>query len=179
MRTPSILNRRALGVALAGGTLAGCAASADQSVSFRRLASGTDAVSLRTAAVQGGTFLMQAAQLGVTKAQRPELRRFASFEVSEQQGIVQALAATGQAVAPTPPPADKAAMLSRLQSAGGAEFDRMFVTAQTQGHREALAAYDAIIGSTGAPATDKAIAIMAADRIREHLAFLETALSRA
>jgi len=179
MNSPSILNRRTLGVALAGATLAGCAASAEQGMSARQMASSTDPVSLRTTAVQGGTFLLQTAQLGATKAQRPDLRRFAPFEVSEQQGIMQALAAAGQAVPPPPPPADKAAMLRQLQTANGAEFDRLFVTAQTQGHQEALTTYNAIIQSSASPATDKAIAILAADRIREHLAFLETAMSRA
>ncbi|TPG57529.1 DUF4142 domain-containing protein [Roseomonas nepalensis] len=179
MNSTGILNRRTLGVALAGATLAGCAASADQGMTTRQMAASTDPVSLRTTAVQGGTFLMQTAQLGTTKAQRPDLRRFATFENSEQQGIMQALASLGQAVAPPPPPADKATMLRNLQSANGAEFDRLFVAAQIQGHQEALTVYNAIIESSGSPASDKAVAILAADRIREHLAFLQAPPSRA
>ena len=179
MDSLNLMNRRTLGVALAGAALAGCAASAEPGMTARQMASSTDPVSLRTTAVQGGAFLMQTAQLGTTKAQRPDLRRFATFENSEQQGIVQAMAAVGQAVPPPPPPAEKAAMLRQLQAANGAEFDPLFVMAQTQGHQEALSVYNAIMESSGSTASDKAIAILASDRIREHLAFLQTAMQRA
>lgn len=179
MNTSNLLDRRMLGLALAGAGLAGCTASAQPGMSAREIASSTDPVSMRTTAVQGGAFLMQTAQLGATKAQRLELRRFAPFEVSEQQGIMQALAATGSAVPPPPPTAEKAAMLQQLQSANGAEFDRLFLMAQTQGHQEALTVYNAIVQTSGGPATDRAIAILAADRIREHLAYLQAIQLRA
>ena len=179
MNVTNLLDRRMLGLALAGAGLAGCAASAQPGMTAREIASSTDPVSMRTTAVQGGTFLMQTAQLGATKAQRPELRRFAPFEVTEQQGIMQALAATGQAVPAPPPTAEKAAMLQQLQAANGAEFDRLFLMAQIQGHQEALTVYNAIIQTSGGPATDKAIAILAADRIREHLALLQAIPARA
>jgi predicted outer membrane protein len=66
-----------------------------------------------------------------------------------------------------------------LQTASGSEFDRLFVAAQIQGHREALTVYTAIQQSGAAPASDRAIALLAADRIREHLTLLEALSSRA
>ncbi|MFH5926069.1 DUF4142 domain-containing protein [Roseomonas xinghualingensis] len=173
-----MMNRRALSIILAGSTLAGCAATAQSNMASQS-AVGGDLTGLRLQALQGGAFLMQTAQLGASKAQRPELRRFAPFEVSEQQGLVQAMGLVGSSATPPALTGEKAAMLQRLQTASGPEFDRMFVIAQIQGHREALPVYVAILQNNAAPAADRAIALLAADRIREHLAYLEAISSRA
>ena len=168
-----MIERRVLAIALAGAGLAGCAATAQPGMT------GGSPSAMRMRAAQGGVFLMQTAQLGASKAQRPELRRFAPFEVSEQQGIMQAMTILGEGMTPPPLPPEKAAMLRQLQSASGAEFDRMFIMAQTQGHQEALNVYTAITQSSAAPAADRAIALLAVDRIREHLAFLQAVPARA
>ena len=176
-----MIDRRALGVILAGAGLAGCAATAQPSGmagTVPQSPMGAAPSGLRLQALQGGMFLMQTAQLGATKAQRPDLRRFAPFEVSEQQGLVQAFGLMGEAAPPPPMPAQKAAMLQQLQAANGREFDRLFVAAQTQGHQEALSTYMAIVQDSAAPAADRAIALLAVDRIREHLTYLEATTSR-
>jgi putative membrane protein len=167
----TLLERRILGVALAGAALAGCAANSQPALGPGM--AGTPGA-LRSTALQGGAFLMQTGQLGMNRALRPELRRFATFEVSEQQGIMQAMALQGERVSPPPPTQQQAALMQQLQAANGAEFDRLFVAAQTQGHREALAVYQAIQQSGASPLSDRGIAILAADRIREHLNFLES-----
>ncbi|MBP0491538.1 DUF4142 domain-containing protein [Pararoseomonas indoligenes] len=168
-----MIERRALALVVAGASLAGCAATAQPGMT------GGSPSAMRMRAAQGGAFLMQTAQLGAQKAARPELRRFAPFEVSEQQGLMQAMMEVHGAMTPPPPPEDKAAMVRALQSASGTEFDRMFVTAQVQGHQEALQLYTAMSQDTSAPAPDRAIALLAADRIREHLAFLQAVSPRA
>jgi putative membrane protein len=173
-----MIDRRCLGVVLAGAALAGCATDA-QTTSGPQALSGSSPSALRLTALSGGAFLMQSAQLGASKAQRPELRRFAPFEVSEQQGLVQAMGLVGSATTPPAPTSEKAAILQQLQTASGSEFDRLFVAAQIQGHREALAVYTAIQQSSAAPASDRAIALLAADRIREHLTLLEALTLRA
>ena len=179
MTTNGLFDRRMLGLVLAGAGLAGCAATAEPNQPPGQLAANAGPMTLRATALQGGAFLMQTAQLGASKAQRPELRRFAPFEVSEQQGIMQAMTILGEGMTPPPPPPEKAAMLRQLQSASGAEFDRMFVMAQVQGHQEALNVYTAITQSSAAPAADRAIALLAVDRIREHMTFLQALSSRA
>ncbi|MFT8243203.1 DUF4142 domain-containing protein [Roseomonas sp. BN140053] len=168
-----MLERRSLGLVLAGLSLAGCATSAVPNASSPQALAGAPPPALRLTALQGGTFLLQTAQLGATKAQRPELQRFSEFEASEQQGIMQAMALAGHSVAPPPLPPEKAAMLQQLQAAGPGDFDRLFIAAQTQGHQEALPVYTAIAQSTASPAADRSIALLAADRIREHIAILE------
>ncbi|MFC7734612.1 DUF4142 domain-containing protein [Roseomonas sp. GCM10028921] len=173
-----MINRRVIGIALAGAGLAGCAATAQQAAA-PQAPIGAAPSGLRLQALQGGAFLMQTAQLGASKAQRPELRRWAPFEVSEQQGLVQAMALTGSSAPPPPLVGEKAAMLQQLQSANGAAFDRAFVMAQIQGHQEALNTYTAIAQDSAAPPADRAIALLAVDRIREHLAFLQAVPARA
>ncbi|MBP0444127.1 DUF4142 domain-containing protein [Roseomonas sp. SSH11] len=180
-----MMNRRALGIALAGAGLAGCAATAQPNMAPQGMAaapppsSGGPGAGLRMQALQGGAFLMQTAQLGASKAQRADLRRFAPFEVTEQQGLVQAMGLLHGNMAPPPPSADKAAMLQQLQAANGRQFDRLFVTAQVQGHQEAMATYTSIAQDVAAPAADRAIALLAVDRIREHLTFLQAIAPRA
>ncbi|MCR0983543.1 DUF4142 domain-containing protein [Roseomonas populi] len=168
-----MIERRSLALVMAGATLAGCAATAQPGMT------GGAPSAMRMRAAQGGVFLMQTAQLGTQKAARPELRRFAPFEVSEQQGLMDAMAQVHGAMAMPPMPDDKAAMLRQLQSASGPEFDRLFVTAQVQGHQEALQLYTTMSQDASTPAPDRAIALLAADRIREHLAFLQAVAPRA
>ena len=168
-----MIDRRALALVVAGAGLAGCAATAQTDMA------GGAPSAMRMRATQGGVFLMQTAQLGAQKAARPELRRFAPFEVSEQQGLMQAMMQVHGTMTPPPVAEDKAAMLRQLQSASGPEFDRLFVTAQVQGHQEALQIYAAMAQDTATPAPDRAIALLAADRIREHLAFLQAVGPRA
>ncbi|SHI39165.1 putative membrane protein [Roseomonas rosea] len=171
-----MIDRRALGVILAGAGLAGCTATAQPPGMVPPVPQGSIGAApsrLRLQAIQGGAFLMQTAQLGATKAQRADLRRFAPFEVSEQQGLVQAFGLLGEAVPPPPPPAEKAAMLQQLQAASGMQFDQLFVAAQVQGHQEALTTYLAMAEDSAAPAADRAIALLAVDRIREHLTYLQ------
>lgn len=173
-----MMERRVLGIALAGAGLAGCAATAQPGMAPQAAVGGAPS-GLRLQALQGGAFLMQTAQMGASKAMRPELRRWAPFEVSEQQGLVQAMGLLGQAAAPPPPPPEKAAMMQQLQAANGAAFDRLFVNAQLQGHQEALAVYTAIAQDVAAAPADRAIALLAADRIREHITFLQYVTARA
>ena len=118
-------------------------------------------------------FLMQSAQLGVQKATRADVKRFAQFETAEQQSIIQAMQVAGEPVMQMTLPPQKASMLQSLQAANGAEFDRMFVQAQTMGHQEALQVYSAIQSSSAAPTADRVIATLAVTTIREHLTLLQ------
>jgi putative membrane protein len=131
-------------------------------------------------AAQGGTFLMQTAQLGQQRARSAPLREFCGFEVSEQQGIMQAMGLLTGGSLPMPGPTQQqAATLAQLQAASaGPNFDRLLVEAQLNGHRDALGTYNAIMQNTGEPAGMRALAIAAVGHIREHIAVLERGLVR-
>ncbi|MFC0410462.1 DUF4142 domain-containing protein [Roseomonas elaeocarpi] len=168
-----MLPRRTLGITLAGAALlAGCANAQTGGAMAGGAAAGGPA-ELRASALQGGMFLMQSAELGIQKATRADVKRFAQFEAAEQQSIVQAMQIAGQPAMQMPLPAQKATMLQSLQAASGTEFDRMFVQAQTMGHQEALQVYSAIQNSSAAPTTDRVIATLAVTTIREHLVLLQ------
>ncbi len=177
MTTSPSLDRRLLGLGLLAVPLAACADTMAQPSPATGLVAprpvAADVNNLRLAAASGGTFLMQSAQLGAQKATRPDLRRWAPFEVSEQQGLMRAMELVGANPAQlVPTPADKAAMLRDLEAANGRAFDGLFVRSQVMGHQEALGVFEAMAGGASSPAGDRAIALLAADRIREHLADL-------
>ncbi|WP_157985787.1 DUF4142 domain-containing protein [Teichococcus vastitatis] len=169
-----MINRRMAGLMLVGTTVAGCTAGANTTPPMANVPTGPKTPSgLQRTALQGGAFLLQTAQLGTNQARSPALRRFCEFEASEQQGIVRAMGMAGYDVMPPPSlPAAKAAMLQELSSARGAAFDRMLIAAQQQGHQEALETY-ASIRQAGGPPAEGIIALLAEDRIREHLAELQ------
>ncbi|MFC3124059.1 DUF4142 domain-containing protein [Pseudoroseomonas globiformis] len=170
-----MIERRMAALLLAGATLAGCSAGADTTPPpLAATPAGSRApMGLHLAALQGGAFLMQTAQLGVGRARSPELRRFCEFEASEQRGLVQAMGLAGHAVTAPPalPPA-KMAMVQGLSDSRGAAFDRMLLAAQQRGHSEALETFAALREAGGTPA-DGVLALLAEDRIREHLAMLQ------
>src|SRR5829696_227737 len=115
-----------------------------------------------------GTVSLQTSEIALQKAQNPMVKQFAGFERDEQTTIAEVLrsmqdpaatASSGTAggasaaaaassgmgssasAAVTTPeiPADKAAMMQQLQQTNpGAEFDRMYIQGQLQGHQELL-----------------------------------------
>lgn len=127
---------------------------------------------LRMLAVEGGTFLLATARMGLEKAQRAEVKRFGQFEANEQQGVMRAMQLAGHQLPEAQLRGEKAQMVQQLQAASGAEFDRLFLQAQNTGHQEALNVHTAIAESNG-PAADRIISLLAADRVREHLIDIE------
>ncbi|WP_376097895.1 DUF4142 domain-containing protein [Roseomonas sp. CCTCC AB2023176] len=185
-----MLNRRIFGLVAAAAPLAACA---DQAMSRSPAMGGMavapspglatragDANALTLQALQGGTFLMQTAQLGEQRARSAPLREFCGFEDAEQRSVMQAMAAlTGVQPPPQPLRQDQAAIVSQLQSASaGPNFDRLLVNAQLTGHREALGIYNTIAQNTGEMPGLRAVAIMAVGHINEHVAVLERGLVR-
>jgi putative membrane protein len=117
---------------------------------------------------EAGGFSLATARIGVEKADNAEVKRFANFEVREQEGVAQAMKLAGHNFPAPNFTGEKANVLQRLQAANGAEFDRMFLQVQEQGHQELLNLTTAIAGSQ-APVPDKITGLLAADRIQEHL----------
>ena len=128
--------------------------------------------------LQAGTVALETSRVAQQKATDPNVKQFSRFETEEQTTIAEILrsmadpgatASTGQPAIP----ADKAQMVQQLQQMqGGAEFDRMYVQGQIQGHQELLAIQEQYLqGGRNLHATH--IAKLAAGRIREHIEELQ------
>jgi putative membrane protein len=138
----------------------------------------------------GGTVALQTSEMALQKAQNPHVKQFAQFERDEQTTIAEVLrsfqepaatATAGQArtgagggAAGSAPeiPADKARMMQQLQQASGAEFDRMYIEGQMQGHQELLQIQETYLRS-GRNREHVNVAKLARGHIKEHLARLQ------
>ena len=147
-----------------------------------------------------GTVALQTSEIALQKAQNPKVKQFAQFERDEQTTIAEVLrsiqepvatatagtagaaasasaAASGsaRAVATAPDiPADKAKMMGELQQAkAGAEFDRLYIQGQLQGHQELLQVQERYLQAGGRNREQANIAKLARGHIREHIAMLQ------
>jgi putative membrane protein len=134
-----------------------------------------------------GTVALQTSEIALQKAQNPKVKEFAGFERDEQTTIAEVLrsyqepAATGSggaagAGAGTAPeiPADKAAMMQQLQQTNaGAEFDRMYILGQLQGHRDLQQVQERYLQANTGNREHINMAKLALGRIKEHLAILQ------
>lgn len=125
-----------------------------------------------------GMVALESSKVAMERAQNPIVRQFAEFEAAEQQTISEVLRSMGDpaATAATPGatalPADKQEMMQRMRQAQGPEFDRMYVTAQIEGHQELLRIQEEYIGS-GRNREIVNVAKMARGHIREHIEQLQ------
>jgi putative membrane protein len=132
-----------------------------------------------------GTVALQTSEIALQKAQNPKVKEFAQFERDEQTTIAEVLrsmqepaatassAPAGAATAPQIPP-DKANMMQSLQQAkAGAEFDRMYVQGQVQGHQELLQIQERYIQSNSRNREHVNVAKLARGHIKEHIARLQ------
>jgi putative membrane protein len=176
-----VMERRSLAFALAGATLLPAAAMAQGTTP--RAASPSAAPRANTPPSnlantppdrlammthEAGAFSLMTAKVGMEKASNTDVKRFAQFEVTEQEGVARAMRLAGHNFPQPNLQGDKAQAMQRLQSASGADFDRMFLQVQEQGHQELLNLTTAIMGSR-APAPDMIMAILANGQIKEHL----------
>ena len=165
-----MLDRRSLALAGAAiAALAGRGALAQNAASAPAQLAGTDPAKLMMMVHEGGAFLLQTGRMGMEKSSRAEVKRFAQFEVNEQEAIVRSMQLAGHQ--PTPPQqfsGEKARMMEQLNTASGTTFEQAFLRAQTAGHEEALNVFTTLAQS-GAGNPDKIVATLAASRIQEHL----------
>ncbi len=167
-----MLDRRnlALGGALAfaGSALLGRAGAAQSATEAPAQLAGTDPAKLMMLVHESGAFLLAAARLGMEKATRSEVKRFAQFEANEGEAMIRAMQLAGHQPAAPQFTGEKARMLEQLNTNSGPAFEQAFLRAQTIGHEEALNVFTAIAQSTaGNP--DKIVATLATSRIQEHL----------
>ena len=119
-----------------------------------------------------GSVALETSRTALSRAANPMVRQFAEFEVEEQTGISQILNEMMPAPPPPPSPADRR-MMQSLASMRGAEFDRMYLTGQLDGHRRLLAIQETYL-SQGRMPHHRHIAMLARGRILEHIRDVQT-----
>ena len=148
-----------------------------------------------------GMAAMETSRIAQEKAGNADLKRFAQFEVQEQQTLSEILRSMMDpaATAATGAPSGAAAtanqgaaasagtmnmagmqmdaqareMVQKLQQASGAEFDRMYLQGQIQGHRDLLQVQERYLQSNAQNREHMNLAKMARTQIREHITLLE------
>jgi len=119
------------------------------------------------------------------------VKKFAGFEVAEQETIADILmsmkadpsAAEGALKKPSDaeveamiPAADKE-MVTKLSGMSGAEFDKMYVTAQLDGHKKLLTIQEDYL-KVGKNREHLSVAKLARGQIKEHISHLEDLQSK-
>jgi len=138
--------------------------------------------------MQLGMVALESSRMAMNKIRNEDLKRFANFEVQEQTTLSEVLrsmmdpgatAATGSASGQSGQSAmqmDASArdMMQKMQNQqAGAEFDKMYLEAQLQGHRDLLQVQERYLQSNPQNREHMNVAKMARGHIREHIAMLE------
>jgi putative membrane protein len=143
--------------------------------------------------LQLGMVALESSRLAMNKVRSDDLKRFANFEVQEQTTLSEVLhsmmepaatAATGSTGSQSNPSSmnmppmqmDASArdMMQKMQNQqAGVEFDKMYLQAQLQGHRDLLQVQERYLQSNPQNREHTNVAKMARGHIREHIAMLE------
>ena len=138
--------------------------------------------------MQLGMVALESSRIAMNKVRNDDLKQFANFEVQEQTTLSEVLrsmmdpgatAATGSASSQSGQSAmqmDASArdMMQKMQNQqAGAEFDKMYLEAQLQGHRDLLQVQERYLQSNPQNREHVNVAKMARGHIREHIAMLE------
>ncbi len=127
-----------------------------------------------TAMIAGGNlYEIESGKLAETKAVNEACRKMGTMLVTDhtkQQDMLKAAAAASvpSVTLPTAVPPEHQAHLDALKAATGAEFDRLFLAQQKEGHTKMLAALKSYAESGDSPSL-KAFAAKAAPGVEQHL----------
>ena len=154
--------------------LAGCATEGEMAAGTAA-AAGDMTPNQRDAYVQmaaaSDLFEIQSSQLATSRAQSAEVRAFAQMLIEHHAATTQQLSAAASAAGTPPSPSlmpMQAEMISQLQGANGAEFDRLFVRQQIPAHEMALALHSNYAKNGDTP-TLRTVAAAAVPIVRQHL----------
>jgi putative membrane protein len=140
--------------------------------------------------MQLGMVALESSRIAMNKVRNDDLKQFANFEVQEQTTLSEVLrsmmdpgatAATGSASNQSSQSgmamqmdASARDMMQKMQNQqAGAEFDKMYLEAQLQGHRDLLQVQERYLQSNPQNREHMNVAKMARGHIREHIAMLE------
>jgi len=126
------------------------------------------------AMANGNMFEIQSSQIALQKSSNAQVRRFAQRMIDDhtrmQTELSTAVRSTGPSLTvPTQMDNRHQSAIGDLQGATGRDFDRMYMTAQVNGHNEALAASQTYAQNGDDPAL-RQYAANAATAIQQHLA---------
>ena len=126
--------------------------------------------------LSAGAGAIDSSKLALQKATREDIKRFASFEIAEQEGLRDVLRALSDQIhensPQTKPKVDAQLTVQNLSQASGESFDKAYVAEQVAGHRHLLQIQERYLQNGQDPAF-RAVAMLARGHIREHLAQLE------
>lgn len=163
----------AVGVLLAGSAIA---VSAQTPPPPPPPEAATQAAAYVTAAGQSDLYEIESSRLAARKASKPAVRQYADMLIKHHQKTTAAtLAAARKAgMNPAPPKPDPGAnaSIAELQSASGADFDRLYLAQQVPAHRAALALHQSY-GANGDQAALRTSAKAAVPIVRQHLTAAE------
>ena len=138
--------------------------------------------------MQLGMVALESSRIAMNKVRNDDLKQFANFEIQEQTTLSEVLrsmmdpsatAATGSASSQSGQSAmqmdaSTRDMMQKMQNQqAGAEFDKMYLEAQLQGHRDLLQVQERYLQSNPQNREHMNVAKMARGHIREHIAMLE------
>jgi putative membrane protein len=119
-----------------------------------------------------GSVALATSKIAHKKAQNAWVKRFAQYEIAEQETVAEILTASG--VAPAKMSDKHAAAIKKLDEAkADAAFERDYVAAQVDGHKELLKIQEDYIAS-GKDKNHVNMAKLARGQIKEHIDLLTT-----
>ncbi|WP_244492493.1 DUF4142 domain-containing protein [Aureimonas sp. AU22] len=138
-----------------------------------------------------GSLSLATSRVAAEKATDAMVKKFAGFEVAEQETVADILMsmkadpASAEGALKKPSEAEVEAMidpagkeaLTKLRGLSGAEFDKMYVTAQLDGHRKLLAIQEDYL-KVGKNREHLSVAKLARGQVKEHIALLEDIQSK-
>ncbi|MDO1583035.1 DUF4142 domain-containing protein [Rhizobium oryzicola] len=136
-----------------------------------------------------GSLSLATSRIATSKASDPMVKEFAKWEVAEQETIADILtsAETGKAEGALNPPTERETeanldaagrtSLQKLQGLSGADFDKTYIAAQLDGHRQLLAIQEDYL-KIGKNRAQLSITKLARGQIREHIDHLEMLRSK-
>lgn len=125
--------------------------------------------------LEAGTVSLETSKAALAKSADAALKRFAEFEVAEQETIAKVVKAASKMPEGNPPKLGTEAQstIDKLKAMpAGKEFDMAYFKGQMDGHTKLLKIQETYLGA-GKDPTHRAIAMLAMGHIKEHLANLE------
>ena len=125
--------------------------------------------------LEAGTVSLETSKAALAKSADAALKRFAEFEVAEQETIAKVVKAASKMPEGNPPKlgTEAQSMIDKLKAMpAGKEFDMAYFKGQMDGHTKLLEIQETYLGA-GKDPTHRAIAMLAMGHIKEHLANLE------
>lgn len=166
------MDRRTFGASLIGGALALGAAPAVAQRSMRmNMTMGPAEQRHARDTLMIGNVALLTSRLAQSRGNHPLVRQFAQFEVEESTTVAMIIRDLTGLTPPPPMGADRR-MIDQLEDMRGAQFDRMYITGQLDGHRRLREVQDRYL-SQGRNTHHRHIAMLARGRILEHIRELE------